>query len=418
MKILFVTPNESGSGEAITALHMADQLAQSGHEVRFLASEFTSRFLRRSLGDRVEELSRDPAENRRSWSRLVSRFQPRTIVFADYPLLFLSSPGRSMLEGADAFDLDSVDAALVTTDHLGMAQGPLTLSFGPPHLELTTESLPAPPERMRILLPCPLQSPHHVPGRRGVAFRSWDVPLGATRAQRNEARRRVLDDPGELLVFHSVPTWAQAFCRRHSLPYYRYLSRILAHYLAGQHRPVTVLSVNGGSLLSPMSERDLRIVNLGQLEPSEYEALLFASDLLITDNRISVTLGKAACGLHPCVALRNSYRLGELLERSDDSLRRLLLEMENERLGTTFPFEVFPIWSRQDLRALQLFEANPLVDSMITLELYGGEETRRALWEALTDEGCREALRSRQRLLVESIGRLPSAEEALLSLEA
>jgi hypothetical protein len=415
MKILFVAPNESGSGEAITALHMAEQLTRTGHTVQFLASEFTSGFLRASMRDRVETLTRNPAENRTLWSRLLSRFKPQVIVFADYPLLFLSSVGRAFVKGPDAVDLGSVDAELLTLDHLGMAQGPVTLSFGPPHLELTTESLPSIPDRMRVLLPCPLHSPGVVSGRRGVPFRCWDVPLGVTPDKRREVRQRFQQSPEELLVFHSVPTWAQAFCQRHQLPYYRFLSRVLEIYLAGQDRPVAVLSVNGGSLLAQSSADDLRIVNLGQLAPGEYEQIMFASDLMLTDNRVSVSLGKAACATLPCVALRNSYRLIEILDRVENPLRSLLLDMEGERLGAVFPFEVFPIWTRADLQALRLFEDNPTAESMVTLEIYGGEETRQALWKAMANFETRESLQARQGALIESIARLPSPEEAMLS---
>ena len=159
-------------------------------------------------------------------------------------------------------------------------------------------------------------------------------------------------------------------------------------------------------------------MNLAELAPAEYEQLLLASDLMITDNRISVSLGKAVCAEQPCVALRNSFRLATLLERADRSLRRILLEMEAERLGAVFPYEVFPIWSRRDLETLGVFDANPVADSMVLLEIYGGSETRRRLWKAMTDAAFRDALRSRQRRLVELVKRLPSPEEALLSLLA
>jgi len=179
---------------------------------------------------------------------------------------------------------------------------------------------------------------------------------------------------------------------------------------------VVVVSVNGRSLLLPSSAPGLRVIHLGQLRPSEYEELLFASDLMISDNRISSSLAKAVCGLIPCVALRNSHPLPELIDRADEPTRALLLEMERDRPGAIFPFEVFPIWSREDLDALRLFPDNPIEACLLTLEMYGGEETRLAFEQLLTDPAHREKLKARQLHYISLICRLPKSQDALLSL--
>jgi hypothetical protein len=414
VKILFVAPNRSGSGEALTALQMGRELRRTGHDVRYLASRFTSPFLKTLFRGEVDELSGEAREERRLWQRLVLRFAPQVVVFADYPLLLLSSEGRD-LAANDSLKLDDLDAEVVTLDHLGMAQGPLTLPFGPPHLDLLPQHLPAMPARMKVLLPCPVQSPEPVPGRRGMPFR-WDQLLRLPRERRRTMRERFAEGPDGLLVFHSVPAWAQELCRRHGLPNYRYLTRLFETYFGDLQRPVTVVSVNHDSLLAPSTAPELRIINVGRLKPDEYQDLLLASDLMITDNRVSVSLGRAVCGLIPCAVLRNSYRLLELLEWADRRVRRLLLEMENQRLGSVFPFEVFPIWSREDLDALRLFVGNPLAECVAALEIYGGDETRRALEALLTDPTRREELRSRQSDYVSSLSCLPGTEEALLTL--
>jgi len=416
VKILFVTPNPSGSGEAVTALHMGRELTRGGHEVRYLASAFTAGFLRASFPAGVEELTGDAADDRRRWHDLVREFRPGVVVFADYPLLLLSPQGRALLAGDDLMGLDDLDAVLVTLDHLGMAQGPLTLSFGPPHLELFLEHLPAVPQRMQVLLPCPVQSPIPPASRRGTPFRYWRLPLDLAESRRRALRERFLEGGDGLLVFHSVPTWAEELCRRHRLPNHRYLTRLLEIYLGGLGRPVIVLSVNRESLPAPAMGGGLRVVNLGQLEPGEYQEMLFASDLMLTDNGVSVSLGLAACGLVPCAWLRNSHGLPDLLARTEEPVRAVLLEMEGERLGAVFPFDVFPIWSRADLETLQVLVGNPLTRCVTALEIYGGEETKNALEALLTDPMERLELRARQSDYVEAIGRLPGPEEALLAL--
>lgn len=416
MRILFVTPNSSGTGEAVSALHMGIQLGRSNHDVRYFADPFTSQVLRSSFAGAIDELSDDPGETRARWHGLLRSYKPEVVVFADYPLLFLSRRGRALVEGEAAQTLASLDAHLVTLDHLGMAQRPMMLPAGPPHLEPLPQFLPAVPQRMKILLPCPLHSPAPVPGRNGVPFRYWDPPFGLTPQRREEVRRQFLNDNDEWLIFHSVPTWAQEFCRRHRLPNYSKLTRVLEVLFHELPRPSTIVSVNGGSLLTPSAAPGLRVVNLGRLSQNEYDELLFASDLMITDNRISASLGKAVCGLVPCAALRNSYRLPELLERSDAHVRALLLEMERARLGSIFPFEVFPIWSREDLDALRVFDANPLAECMIQLEIYGGAEARSTMQELLTSRSRRQVLRNRQSAYVSLLLGLPDPGEALESM--
>lgn len=416
MKVLFVTPNSYGSGEAITALHMGMQLAQLGHEIRYFADGFTSAFLGAALESRVDEMSDDPRENVTRWHHLLQAYKPRVIVFADYPLLFLSGRWRTLLQPDHGTLLATVDSELITLDHLGMAQGPMTLSFGPPHLELFQSQLPALPERMKVLLPCPVQRPAQVSTARGLPFRYSDPPFALAQARRREIRQRFLSSEDELMVFHSAPSWAVQFCRRHRLPNYAYLTRLFETLLARVPRPVAVVSVNGCSLMLPPSSSRIRVINLGRLRPTEYEELLFSSDLMITDNRVSSSLGKAVCGLIPCVALRNSHRLPELLERADEPTRALLLEMEHHRLGCVFPFEVFPIWSREDLDALGVFSENPFEACVVTLEMYGGEDTRRAFEQLLTDPAYREKLRAQQLHYISLIRRLATSGEALLSL--
>lgn len=416
MRILFVTPNSKGSGEAITALHIAEELTADGEAVRFLSSEFTARFLSETFADRVVSLTEEAEQNRSAWNGVVEDFEPDAVVFADYPLLFSSPWGRTLAASDWVAELEHLDVPLFTLDHLGMAQGPMTLHFGPPHLSPFTQHFPGLPGNMRILLPSPLQEPSRVEGRVGSPFRCWQVPLGIGPERRRRVRRRYLDSDHDRLVFHSVPSWALEFARAHALPHYQALSRLFEEYLAGSERPITLVSVNDGCLLPPSSRPGLRIANLGSLSKADYEELLFASDLMITDNRVSVSLGKAACALVPCVALRNSFRLIELHERAQGRLRRILSDMEATHLGSVFPFEVFPIWTRVDLETMGVFRQNSLASAHRVLELFGGEETGAVIRALLFDEDATESLRSRQSAYVEAVSRLPAAGELLRRL--
>jgi Family of unknown function (DUF6365) len=416
MNILFVTPNTAGSGEAITALHMGVDLAGSGHSVHYFADPFTARFLRGIFPDSITEAPDQPQQLQVCWTQVLSARRPACVIFADYPLLNLSRRWRPLLDTGWREALARVGGQVVTLDHLGLAQGPLRLSFGPPQFELALEHIPAVPEEIKILLPCPLQSPAPDGSRRGIRFRCWRVPLWISENRREAIRRSYLDRGGDLLVVHTVSSWAMAFCRRHGLPNYRYFHRTIGQMLGSIDRGITLVSINGGSLLQASSSPAVRIVNVGQLAPAQYDELILASDLVISDNRLSVTLGKAACGFVACAAFRNSYRLLELVDRASPAVVDLVLEIDRERPGAVFPFEVFPIWSRADVDALGVLRDNALARCVALLELFGGEQTISELRQLLTDPASRDAQRNHQRTYVDALAALPAAEDALMQV--
>ncbi|MFL5383825.1 MAG: DUF6365 family protein [Longimicrobiaceae bacterium] len=417
MKVLLVTPVLAGSGETITALHLAETLAGRGHQVLFLSSPFARRFVEPRFPGRVRELGDDGADNRRRWDAALLELRPDAVVFADYALFAVPQGCAPLVDEPGWVEsLDALDAALVTLDHFGFGQHSRPLELGPPHLGFFGYlRFSALPRRMQVLLPCPMHEPGPVPGRRGEPFRYWsELPLGIPDAPRAAVRRRYLEGGEGLLVFHSVPNWTWRLAEALELPLYRYLAEILELYLDGL--PVTVVSVNNGGLLAPPPRARIRVVNLAPLPPAEYEALLFAADLVLTENRVSISMGKAVCGLQPCAVLRNGRRLLELAATLDGRLAEVVQEMERLRMGAVYPFEVFPNVTPGDLEEIGLYRGSSLPHAFRALELFGGGETRDALHALLTDPAERAALRARQRHYVDRLARLPDGAALLEGL--
>lgn len=263
MRVLFVTPVEIASGETITALHMAEKIVENGSNVLFLSSAFARQFLEKQFPQEIREFTDDGHRNRTIWDTSLREFQPDAIVFADYPTLFFSSV-TTPLAGKEEWvrSLEEIDACLVTLDHMGFAQQAIQICLGPPHLSLHFETLPAIPDRMHILLPCPMHEPSHVNERKGKPFRYWDVPLGVPEDWRQKVRRRYLDCESDYLIFHSVARWAWQSAQLAGISYYLFLPEILEYYLADLPKPVTVVSVNNGNLLKQPNSSNIRIVNL------------------------------------------------------------------------------------------------------------------------------------------------------------
>jgi len=415
MKVLIVAPVEEGSGETITALHVGQRLVGRGHEVLFLASAFARRFLDSAFPEDVRSLGADEAENRATWQSAVRTFRPDVVLFADYPHLYFST-GVSPLARSDGWveELEALDACLVTLDHFGFAQREMGMYFGPAHITtFQYEHFPAIPERMRILLPCPMHEPGPVGGRRGSPFRYWDVPLGIDEGLRNAVRRRYLRNDNELLVFHSVPNWAWRAAEALNLPFFRFLPQLLGECFRGSARPATIVSVNNGSLLDPAASLGVRIVNLPSIPTAEFEALLFAADLVITENKVSISMGKAICAFQPCAVLKNSHTLIELLQIAPPKAREVILAMESARLGAVYPYEVFPSGFKSQLEELILYRDSSLTDAFAEFEIYELETTAPALQRLLVDAAERDALRNRQRVYVDRLAALDDAAGVL-----
>ncbi len=266
---------------------------------------------------------------------------------------------------------------------------------------------------MEILIPCPVQATTAIAGRRGERVRYWDPPLRLDDAQRRRTRGAYLASNDDFLVVHSTPGWAVRMAARLGLPHYQMLPRLLERYLAGLPRPVTIVSVNDGALLPERHLPAFRIVNAAPMPPASFDALILSADLVLTDNKVSVALAKAACGIIPAVVLRNSCRLGALMTSSEPAIVEVIEAMEWARSGSVFPHEVFPIWSPADLDELGLFSGNDYADAITCVELFGGETTRRELVALLTDDGRRRRLADRQRAYVSSLQRLPPAGQVL-----
>lgn len=412
MKVLLVTPTLSG--ETITAVHVAEKLLDKGHRVAFVASTDVRPLLPQSFVENVFELTADVDDNLRLWSQVLEIFVPDTVIFADYPIVV--SPASSSPLGIHKerlAELQRLQICLVTLDHFGFGQCEEELTIGPRHLSSQHVTFPAVPDGMHIMLPCPMHHPGPSEGRRGDPFRYWDPPLGLPGGQRRDVRKRYLNSEDDLLIMHSVPTWAWKMAVALKLPFYRFLPEVFAYYFGGVGKPVTLVSVNNGSLLPQPSDGSFKVVNLAPMAITAFEQLLFSADLVITENKASIAMGKAICALQPAAALRNRFEFAELGDRMPSRVQECVLAMERERPGAVFPFEIFPTDMTGELDKLCLYRRNALVPAFEELEIFGGEDTRERFARLLTDRDTQHSLRTRQRVYVEMLQRTDDAVDLL-----
>jgi hypothetical protein len=414
MNVLLVAPVEVGSGETVTARYLAALLVRNGHHVHFLASAFATRFLQDEFAGQITALGMEGPANVKTWSSTLSEFRPDVIVFADYPLMFWRT-GLAPLAREPNWvkSLLELDIPLVTLDHFGFAQGEMGIFLGPPHLTHEYHRFEAIPERMQIMLPCPMHSPVEVAGRKGTPFRYWDVPLTIAPQVRAATRSKYLRHPDDLLLVHIVSNWAWQSAENLKLTFYRYLGNLLLHYLEPLGRGVTVVSLNNGSLLGSASRNGVHVTDIGPVTPPEFDALIFSSDLMLTENKVSISMGKAVCGLQAAAVLKNSYGVLDLMGQCSGPVWEVVSAMERDRLGSVFPFDVYPTGMRDTLDSIVLYRDNPLTEGFAELEVFGDATTESALAALLTDAATRQGLQQKQKRYVDALAAIDDGATVL-----
>src|SRR5512134_72717 len=410
-RFLLVAPSEMSTGEAVTLLNVARDLAGGGASCTFITSEGARRYIEPAFPERLQTLGGSLRENQSVWTQAIEQARPDAIIFADYPLLFFSSGSVPLADDTWVGTLERTGAALFTLDHVGYAQRQRIVPFGPPHMTFSMEVTPALPPSMQVLLPCPINDPEPHPDRRGRPFRCG-VAHEISETERLAVRAQYLDDEQSLLVLHTAPGWAVHLARDLGLPHYRFLSELLAEMLAGLKRRVVLVSVHAEGLLAPVHISGFRAINVPPMPPDEFERLIAASDLMLTDNAISVSLGKAVSLGVPCALLANGSGITELQERRGEPGARWACAIEQERPGAIFPWEVFPIWNRNDLDHLGFGDEHAFRRCIARLETFGGDATRARLVELFGGGPVRKSTGDARREYIRRLAELPTARQA------
>jgi hypothetical protein len=403
MRILFVATHPFSSGEAMTALHSAAQAARRGAAVRFFASPRSARVLAGQFPGRVTEMTSDGPANRGLLAALVAEHRPEAIVFCDYAFLTSSAGALPLADHAWTDWLDGLDAELFTFDHMGLEQ--------PGSAGRRAGSLRR-PARMRLLLPCPMHEPSPLAGRRGVPFRCW-TPRRLDEREREATRCPFVPPSSGYLVIHAVSSWAWEIARARRSPYYDLLPSLLESYFADCPRPVTVVSINNGSLLRDAPGGKIRIVNVSPLAVDDHERLLASADLVLTENCFSSTLGKAVCFGVPGVAWQNVFDGPTLRGCVGDDAPAALVDVLRRAPASIEPWLVFPLITMDWRQRLRVLEDNSIGLGFLRLEIFGGPATSEALRGLLFESPVRRSMEEDGRRYARSMGHLPDFHDAL-----
>jgi hypothetical protein len=303
----------------------------------------------------------------------------------------------------------------MTLDHIGYAQGQRVVAFGPPHMTFGMEVTRTLPPSMQVLLPCPINDPAR-PGLKGTPFRflsERQIPAAELRTE----RARHLRDDADVLVVHSAPGWSVHLARELRLPHRRHLTDLLAQWFEPAKRAVVAVSVNADGLLDARDTGRFRTVNLLPMSPAEFERLLAAADIVLSDNAISVSIGRAVALDRCCALLANSRSISQF-DGSEAAGARVARLIERQRPGAVFPWEVFPIWTADDLDLLGFGPDHAFRRCIARLETFDVDATQAVLAELLDGGARASALAATRRSYIGQVAQLPAPAAALAGVLA
>ncbi|MCL6448795.1 MAG: DUF6365 family protein [Armatimonadetes bacterium] len=424
MKVLVLSLSEHSLGELHNAILFARQVAKAGGTVLFLATGNHVSYTREA-GFPVLPWRKSRGENAALVREQLAAFRPEAVLLADYYNLFLEEPV------VDPEMLARLELPVATFDSMNFAPGPTLLekeifresrysrAFGPGG-RFSALLPPVPPE-MAVLRSCPVNRPVKEPGILPVAL--YREHLFLPQGRRNGVRRRLGLDPDEKLVLLARSSWAHLAVKIRAMEralstrfsYERILQHLLCLYLREAPCPVVVMGVGPQAAFSG-GEEGVRFASLPFLGMAEYQELLLAADLFVTDNITSCSAAKAAVGGVPVLVLVSSLTSnGDGTYRAPFPLAKeavtLLRQWEKAVPGSIFPFRVFPFgWVRE---LAPLLQNNPYLDALVTAEMFDIRGTGEKIRGLLTDEGVKNALAARQAGYRRLLQSLPGAPEAL-----
>ena len=394
-RLLFLGLGHLSNGDISIAADFARQLAPGRFEVGFVTAEETASYVR-TLGLTAYPLvGKDPRTNLDTFDRLVADFRPDLLVAADAFTLDYSAAWSGLSTGLLR---QRYDIALASFDQYDYPAADYVVDFYGGHRTVFPRLLDACDLLIRnspLNRPVPVDPSVIVSPMRcgGVA------PVKPVRAS------------GRPTVFLTNSRWEYVNVT-HSPDMgrlIRAMPRIIHSHLAALERPLRVVHV--GPLawdftVAPQIEYE----HVAYLPSPEFHARLTAADLYITGNVVSVTLTQAVLAGVPALLLDNRKLLdvGRLI--SSGSAPAWLAQAAPD-LSVAYPFRVFP-WGWHQFLAPVLSD-NPYADCFTSVGVFERRRVLEAMTDILDDASLRSRLRERQAVLLDRLGGLTPAGDAL-----
>ena len=440
LRAIFLVAPSRAYGEINVAIPLARSIVNSGGEAWFFASPLASHLATKQFPERVFEMSPNRDDNQRMFWRLIKKYRVNMVVFAE--LYEILQPRRTtecpLMDTGFLRNLEYLDATLVFMDFIAhvpalqeIADCPQCAKrFGIRHLQSFLR-------RLWVVLPCPLNEPAEVSDRRGVPYRIQTLPVRLQANDRARVRKRMLgQNSGKngILIVRTGSSWQAKLAEEYEVRVYDHFTDLLANYLRGINRSITLVSVSDTQSLRPDRMKKIRVVNVKNLAPDDYQRLILSADLVLTDNQIGYTLA-TTIGNVPGAVMVNSYSALQILEREKygTAIWRLIHKMEKDHPGSIYPHQIFPLPAESEMINNETTNgdggesgssSSPFGTEVIRLgrmqsspyikiEMYGGKRTTDLFHWLLEDPSAKSYLRQQDTAYIERLNAIEDGATVL-----
>ncbi len=266
-----------------------------------------------------------------------------------------------------------------------------------------------------------------------MPYRTQTLPVRLRPEDRSGVRKRLFaakDREKGVLIVRTGSTWQAKLAEEYGIRIYDHFTELLASYLHRVQRAVTVVSVSDKQRLRPDRAKKMRIVNVSNLAPDEYQRLILSADLVLTDNQIGYTLA-TIIGNVPGVVLVNSYDHEQIMlrERRGTVLWRLIHNIEQENPGSIYPHQIFPLpdepwWADGESNGdgngasssfgPEVVRLGRMMSSpYVKAEMYGGKQTAELFHWLLEDPSAKEDLKQQDAAYIERLNAIDDGATVL-----
>lgn len=396
-KLTFIALVSQGSGELTTAINVAEQLKREDIDISFITTKSGKKFIHKKFDTYI--FSKNKLKNITWMQNFFARRSTDLLIIADYYLFHIDrNVSKSLWMGW----LKDTNIPVISFDNFGLGRNYPSV----PYISFP-ERLP--PRKYKIefkvpawikylITPCPPFSGRNE--NKGILYgKLYDIK----KIPRREKNEKMLQ------IFFPIPKWALGYAETSNNRYYSILFSILMRYLKDLGSKVNLICIAPLSsfIYNEPVPKNVKVRFYRFLPPEIYTRYLLSSDLLITDNILSSTIGKAVLGNVPVMVLKNSVRVDKKNEKVElTSPLNFKINPNFEPMIREYPslthakffYSIYKEIHKDDLFGQTFIEA----------EIFDETKTKELIKKILLDDDFKEGLRLKQRKYIKRISKLPT----------
>lgn len=414
LKLLFITLGHLSSGEFTIAVEFAKRLSVSKYKIIFLTSEEGYNYLSQNgfetfVVKRSYYISKN--ENERIIKQFIEQFAPNFLILSDVYTFDFSY----IWTGLKFSHLKEYGIKIASFDEYEYRSNNYEIDY---YGDFKSLFLPLINECNYLLAHCPLNKP--------VTNKHDDLVFnlslyGEKFILLEEEKQRIrqkfsLDGTIKKLVFTATSKWESINMNNFAplTTLLRWVPRIILEYLDNIGEKIALIHI-GPQRWDTSGLMNIFYNHFSYLHPVDFDKMIFASDLFITTNLVSVTLSKAIFGNVPSIVINND----KIIDFNKFTQKICELPVWYQKMardvGIAYPYHVFPFGWYNFLKTI--LENNSYLDTFIQAPLFQVSKCINTLKTYLLDCDYREALRKKQLNYVENMLKLATPEKIIATWE-